>query len=385
MKFMGYKRENGTFGVRNHILILPSVVCSSHVADKIAKSVNGAVSFYHVNGCGQLGIDREQTRNTLIGAGKNSNVAAVLVIGLGCESLPAEKLYSEIKTNKKKAAYINIQEEGGTLKTIEKGIKIASSWVKNIKDEERILVDISELTIGLECGGSDATSGLFANPVLGYVSDLVVMKGGTSILSETTELIGAEHILARKACSKEVADKIFWIVDNIEKKAKDMNVDIRCTQPSPGNQKGGITTIEEKSLGCISKAGNSIINEVVDYAIPPRKKGLVMMDTTGFDVESVTGMISSGAQIILFTTGRGTPLGSPIAPVIKITGNNKTYMKMSDDIDFNAGVLINGKETVEKIGTLLFKELILVASGKKTKAEELGHHEVGITRIGPSI
>jgi len=385
MKFMGYKRENGSFGVRNHILILPSVVCSSNVADKIAKRIKGAVPFCHVNGCGQLGIDLEQTRNTLIGAGKNPNVAAVLIVGLGCEALGAEDLYIAIKASKKKVAYINIQEEGGTLKTIEKGIKIALSWVKIIEKEERIPVDISELTIGLECGGSDATSGLFANPILGYVSDLVVKKGGTSILSETTELIGAEHILAKKACSKEVADKIFLIVNNMEKKAKEMSVDIRVTQPSPGNQKGGITTIEEKSLGCIAKAGHSLIQEVVSYARTPKKKGLIIMDTTGFDVESVTAMISGGAQLILFTTGRGTPIGSPIAPVIKVTGNNDTYLKMHDNIDFSTAEMINGEKTIEMIGERLVEEVISVASGKEIKSEKLGHYEVGITRIGPSI
>jgi len=385
MKFMGYKRENSTFGVRNHILILPSVICSSHVAEKIAQNVDQAVSFTHANGCGQLGLDLEQTLNTLIGVGMNPNIAAVLVIGLGCESLPTEELYNKIKTTGKKIAYIKIQEEGGTLKTIEKGIKIASSWIEYIENEKRVPVDISELTIGLECGASDATSGLFANPVVGYVSDLIVEQGGTSIFSETTEFIGAEHILAKKACSKEIANNILSIVNKVERKIQETKVDLRGTQPAPGNMEGGITTIEEKSLGCICKGGKSIINEVIDYAMSPSKKGLIIMDTTSFDVESVTGKIAGGAQIVLFTTGRGTPVGSSIAPVIKITGNNRTYIKMSDNIDFNAGLLINLEETAEKIGEALYREVILVASGKKTKAEKLGHNEAGITRICPII
>jgi len=385
MQFMGYKRENHTYGVRKHILILSSVVCSNHIVYQIAKNVKLAVPFCHANGCGQLGIDREQTLYTLIGAGKNPNVAAVLIVGLGCESLPTEILYEAIKSTGKRVAYINIQDEGGTVKTIERGIKIASSWVEDIQKEKREPIDISELTIGLECGGSDATSGLYANPVLGYVSDIIVKHDGTSILSETPEFIGAEHILIKKACSKKIAQKIYQIVNDIEKKAKEINVDIRVTQPSPGNQKGGITTIEEKSLGCIVKAGHSLIQEVVNYARTPKKKGLIIMDTTGFDVESVTGMISGGAQLILFTTGRGTPVGSPIAPVIKVTGNNDTYLKMHDDIDFSTAELINEEKTIEMIGERLVEEIVSVASGKETKSEKLGHYEVGITRIGPSI
>jgi len=385
MKFMGYRRENGSVGVRNHILILPSVVCATHVADQIASKTKGAVAFCHSNGCGQLGIDMEQTYNTLVGIGKNPNVAAVLVVSLGCESLPTQHLYEEIKNTGKKVAYLNIQDSGGTLKTIEEGVRIISPWTKAIKKEKRIEANTSELTVGLECGGSDATSGIVANPIVGYVSDIIVNQGGTSILSETPELIGAEHILAKRTKSKEVADKIYSIVNNVEEKAKSMKVDIRGTQPSPGNIKGGITTIEEKSLGCIYKGGKSIINEVISYAIPPSKKGLIIMDTTGFDVESMIGMIAGGAQIILFTTGRGTPVGAPIAPVIKITGNYKTFEKMSDDIDFNAGTVITGEQTIEEAGEKLLKELILVASGKSTKSEVLGHKEVGITRIGPSI
>ena len=385
MKFKGFRRENGLFGVRNHILILPSVVCSNHVANKIAENNDLAVSFPHVNGCGQLGDDREQTLQTLIGAGKNPNVAAVLIVGLGCESLPTATLYDAIKSTGKKVAYINIQDEGGTVKTIEKGIKITSLWTEEILKEVRIPVNISELTIGLECGGSDATSGLFSNPVLGYVSDILVKHGGTSILSETPEFIGAEHILAKKAYSDEIAQKIYQIVKDTETRAKEMKVDIRVTQPSPGNQKGGITTIEEKSLGCIAKAGHSLIKEVMGYARISKKKGLVIMDTTGFDVESVTGMVSGGAQMILFTTGRGTPVGCPIAPVIKVTGNKETYLKMFDDIDFSAAELINNKKTIEVVGAELFKEIISIASGKKTKSERLGHYEVGISRIGPSI
>jgi len=385
MKFKGYRRENGSVGDRNHILVLPSTVCASHVADQIASKIKGSVAFCHSNGCGQLGKDMEQTYNTLVGIGKNPNVAAVLVVGLGCESLPTQRLYEEIRNTGKKVACLIIQECGGTLKTIQEGIKIISSWNKIIEKEKRIEANISELSIGLECGGSDATSGIIANPVLGYVSDIMVKLGGTSILSETPELIGAEHILARRAKTKEVADKILSIVHNVEEKAKSMKVDIRGTQPSSGNIKGGITTIEEKSLGCIYKGGKSIINEVISYAIPPSKKGLIIMDTTGFDVESMIGMIAGGAQIILFTTGRGTPVGTPIAPVIKITGNYKTFEKMSDNIDFNAGTVITGEQTIEEAGEKLLKELILVASEKNTKSEVLGHKEVGITRIGPSV
>ena len=239
--------------------------------------------------------------------------------------------------------------------------------------------------MGLECGASDATSGIAANPALGVASDMIIKEGGTSILSETTELIGAEHLIANRSKNPHVKKRIYEIVGRMHKKIETMGVDFLGGQPTPGNARGGLTTIEEKSLGCIYKAGSTQIQEVLEYGEKPRKKGLVIMDTPGHDVESITGMIAGGAQLIAFTTGLGTPVGSAIAPVIKITGNPRTYVTMKENIDIDAGTIIEGKETIECVGNRIYYEIARIASGKRTKAENLGCHEFAINRIGPSL
>jgi D-galactarate dehydratase / Altronate hydrolase, C terminus. len=241
--------------------------------------------------------------------------------------------------------------------------------------------DISELILSIECGGSDTTSGLASNPAVGYASDKLVDMGGTSIFSETTEFIGAEHILARRAVTAEVGQKILNIVKACEDKAKTMGVDMRGGQPTPGNIEGGITTIEEKSLGCIYKGGTKPIQDVLDYGEAPKGKGLYIMDTPGQDIESITGMTAGGSQIVVFTTGRGTPTGSPICPVIKVTGNPWTYENMKDNIDINAGTIVEGDQSLKEVGEIIFNEIVNVANGKLTKAEALGHREFGIYKL----
>ena len=237
------------------------------------------------------------------------------------------------------------------------------------------------MIIGTECGGSDPTSGLAANPLVGELSDRIIEMGGTSILSETTEFIGAEHILAKRAKNEEIKERIYGIIDRYEKSLESVGEKVRSGNPSPGNKAGGITTLEEKSLGCIHKGGTSIIQDVVDYAKPVEKKGLVIMDTPGNDPSSIAGMIAGGAQIILFTSGRGTPTGNPIAPVIKISGNRITYENMKDNIDIDASHVIYGPESLEELGEMILKEVIDVASGKLVKAEILGFIETSVMRI----
>jgi len=385
MTLWGYVRPDGSVGIRNHVLVMSSVVCANEVATSIANSVFGATYVVHNEGCGQLGADYEQTFRTLVGFGRNPNVASVLVVGLGCEKLDPKALAEKISTSGKKVEVLVIQEEGGTISAKERGIKIAEGLSSEASRMKRELVDLSSIVLALECGGSDATSGIAANPAMGFVSDYVVEAGGTSILSETPEFIGAEHILANRAVNEEVKRKIYEIVNKAERSALVMGVDLRGTQPTRGNIEGGITTIEEKSLGCIYKAGKSPIQGVVDYAEPPRGKGLWIMDTPGHDVQSITGMVAGGAQVVLFSTGRGTPVGCPIAPVIKITGNPVTYERMKDNIDINAGTIILGLESVKEVGLRILNELFSVINGKMTKAEALGHKEFAITRIGPTL
>ncbi len=385
MNFLGYKRPDGKVGVRNHVVLIPTVACSNEVCNAIALRVKGTISIPHQHGCAQLAFDAEQTARTLIGVGKNPNVAAVLVIGLGCEVVNSSKVASKIAESGKPVKNLVIQEVGGSPKTIKEGVKIAKGMVSFASRLKREKSRPDSLILGVECGGSDACSGLSANPALGVTSDLLIKEGGTIILSETTESIGAEHILAKRAVNKKVKEKILEIVRRTEMRALDLGLDIGKANPAPGNYEGGITTLEEKSLGCVMKGGTSKVMEVLEYSEIPTQKGLVLMDTPGHDAESVTGLIAGGTQIIAFTTGRGNPLGSPIAPVIKIASNSYLYSKMKDNMDINAGEIVTGNETIQKIGEKIFREVFRVANGKLTKSEIWGHREFAINRIGPSF
>ncbi len=382
MQFQGYRRPNGKAGVRNHVLVIPSVVCSQGAAEAITRNMKGAVYLANVFGCAQVGADREQTKRTLVGFGANPNVFAVLVVGNGCENLPAKEISEAVAPSGKRVEFIEIQEVGGTKKTIVKGRKILKEMLADAAQLQREPIEISELILATECGGSDYTSGLGSNPALGAASDLLVQAGGTVILSETTELIGAEHLLARRGRTPEIGRQVLDLIAWWEKEALATGQDIRGANPAPGNIAGGITTLEEKSLGCIYKGGTTTLEEVVKYAFPPTKKGLILMDTPGHDVDQLTGMMAGGAQIAVFTTGRGTPTGSPIAPVIKITANAETYRKMRDNIDLNVSQVINGQETVQAAGRRIFEEVIAVASGKLCKAEKLGQRDFCIFKIG---
>ncbi|MCK3747428.1 UxaA family hydrolase [Clostridioides difficile] len=382
MKFYGYKRPDGRVGIRNHILILPTSVCASDTTRIIASQVQGAVTFNNQNGCSQVHSDQQLTIDVMAGYAANPNVYGVIVVSLGCENCQNDLVVDAIKerTNKPIKTLV-IQEEHGTLKTIEKAVRYAREMAQEASLLRKEEFPISELILGTECGGSDPTSGLAANPLIGELSDKLVDLGATSILSETTEFIGAEHILARRAVNEEVKEKILHIVHRYENSLKLVGEEVREGNPSPGNIAGGLTSLEEKSLGCIHKGGHRQISEVYDYAKQIDKKGLVIMDTPGNDASSVAGMVAGGAQIVVFSTGRGTPSGNPIAPVIKITGNKITFANMEDNMDFDASPVIYGPQTMEELTDDLLNMVVDVANGKQSKAESLGYTEMAIARV----
>jgi altronate dehydratase large subunit len=385
LTFWGYPRSDGSIGVRNHVAIISSVICANTITNHIHNKVKGTIAITHALGCAQLGVDAKQTVKTIAGISLNPNIAGVLFIGLGCEQISPAILASQVEKSNRPVDTLVIQDEGGTAKSIKKGVLIAKNMVNEVSKLKREQVKLDTLIIGTECGGSDTTSGLAANPALGIAADCLLNQGGTVILSETTELIGAEHILVKRARTPEVSQKLLNKIQQKEDQAISMGVDLREGQPSPGNIEGGLTTIEEKSLGTIYKGGSSLIEDVLEYAQKPTKTGFFIMDTPGHDVESIVGMLAGGAQIIVFTTGRGSVTGSQIAPVIKITGNPRTYKKMMDDMDINAGTIITGEETVNAVGSRIFETIKQVASGDITKSELYGHNEFTITRLGPTF
>lgn len=385
MKFWGYRRRGGGIGVRNHVLVFPTVICASTVAQMISREVTGTVYVTHPHGCGHLGEEKEHMIRAMAGFCGNPNVVGVLLVGLGCELLTPDLIAEELHKTGQRFEIISIQAEGGTTNTIARGKELAARLLEEATSTKRELVDVSELIVGTHCGGSDTLSGLTANPALGVACDLLVAGGGTAMLSETAEMLGAEHILARRAANDEVRRRIWEITAATEVNMKSAGFYVLGAEPSPGNIEGGLTTLEEKSLGAIRKGGTSAITQVVKYAEKPSQKGLVIMDGPAHDVISDTGMIAAGAQVIVFTTGRGTPLGSPVAPVIKVSSNSTIYHRMKENIDINAGMILDGEESIQSIGERIFKEIIDVSLGKLTRAEILGHNEFAVHPIGPTV
>jgi altronate dehydratase large subunit len=385
MNFQGYRRPDGKAGTRNFVLVIPSVGCSQGVARDIAQGLKGVVYLPNILGCGQVGEDRMLVRKTLVGFGTHPNVFSVLIVGNGCEQLSPLEVQEAIVPSGKRVDVIVIQDIGGSRKTVALGRRIAKEMREGAAKLNREPVPLNELILGTECGGSDYTSGLASNPAVGAACDMLVAEGGTVILSETPELIGAEHLLAKRARTPEIAKQVLEAVAWWEQRAIAAGENIRKANPAPGNIAGGITTLEEKSLGCIYKAGTGPLEEVIPYASHPTRKGLVYMDTPAHDIEQLTGMVAGGVQIVLFTTGRGTPLGSPIVPVIKITGNRNTYLKLKDNMDMDVSRILEGKEKVTPAGKRIFEEVISVASGKMTKAEKQGQRDFCIFKISMNI
>ncbi len=385
MTFQGYRRSRGLPGVRNAVAVIPSVFCANTVARRIAEHVAGAIAFCHPVGCSQVGLDLELTARGLKGLGAHPNFSGVVVVGLGCERLRARELAESIAAAGKPVEMLVIQEEGDTLRAIEKGVRFAGRLAEEAARQPREAFPLSELSLGLKCGGTDATSGLAANPALGWVTDRVVDAGGRAIFTEVTELIGAEQILAGRGKTPQVAGKILTTIGAMEKRLSaataSAELQHRSALISPGNEDGGVTTVAEKALGGIYKAGTGPISGVVGYGEYPAGPGLYLLDCVGHDGEAVTGLVASGCQAVVFTTGRGTPTGFPGVPVIKITGNSATFERMKFNLDFNAGRIVEGA-TIAEVGGELLAKVLRVASGEPARAELLGHDELFcITRI----
>ncbi|WP_437203076.1 UxaA family hydrolase [Planctomicrobium sp. SH664] len=390
--FMGYRRADGRAATRNYVAIVSTVNCSAtssrYIANAFDRSilenfpnVDGVIALAHKGGCGMGfgGEDHLQLSRTLAGFAKHANIAAYLIVGLGCETGQASFLAEEFNLvqlnvpseNRKKPVIMNIQEEGGVAKTVRRGVSILKELLPEVNKAQREPIPVSEIVLGTNCGGSDGNSGVTANPALGYASDLLVAYGGTSILAETTEIYGGEHLLTRRAVSREVGEKLLERIRWWEEYSAKFGTTIN-NNPSVGNKKGGLTTIVEKSLGAIAKGGQAPLQAVYEYGEPVTKKGFVIMDTPGYDPASVTGIIAGGSNVVVFTTGRGSCLGVKPVPTIKVATNSLMYNRMVDDMDINAGTILDGEKTVEEVGHEIFESIVSVASGEKTKSEAQG-------------
>jgi altronate hydrolase len=384
--FRGYRRPNGKWGTRNYIAVLTSVNCSAtaarHIAGEVERSgvlknypnIDGVISLVHGTGCAidHQGQDYELLKRTQWGYATNPNVGGVLMVGLGCEGfqIPRWKEAYGIEESTTFRTLV-IQESGGTRKTVEKGVQAIIDMLPAVNDVKREDAPASELMLALQCGGSDGYSGITANPALGVAVDLLVAQGGTAILSETPEIYGAEHLLTRRAETPEIGQKLVERIRWWEGYTARNNMRMD-NNPSPGNKAGGLTTILEKSLGAAAKGGSTNLMGVFEYAEAVTQRGLVFMDTPGYDPVSATGQVAGGANILCFTTGRGSAFGSKPTPSIKLSTNNFLYEQMRDDIDINCGDILDGVSHEEK-GRQIFEEIIRVASGARTRSEELGY------------
>ena len=382
MEFWGYRRAEGRAGIRNHVLILPSCVCGSESARIVASQVRGAVNIVFNTGCSDVQANTDMSQKVLTGFACNPNVYGVVIIGLGCETVGHRQLREKIqKMTSKPVVSFGIQEEGGTLKTIEKAVRAAREMAAEAAMQPKEKFDISELLLGIECGGSDATSGLASNPAVGELSDLLVDMGASTIMSESIEWIGGEHVLAKRAATPEIHNQIIEVCRAYEEHLKAAGQDCRAGQPTPGNKAGGLSTLDEKSLGCIRKGGTRPIVEVLQQAERPTKHGAIVMATAGFDISSVTSMVAGGCNAVIFSTGRGTPTGNAIVPVLKVTGNERTYKMMDDNMDVDLSAIIRGEKTYQEMGREMLNDIEAMCNGKMTKAETYGFSDIAVDHV----
>lgn len=385
--FLGYPRASGRVGTRNYIAVAAASNCAAHTVELVERSfenealppnVDGVVGFPFGDGCAHaIGPDTEQLRRTILGVLDHPNIYGAALIGLGCETNQVSAYPDTPRLRR-----LTLQESGGTRATVEAARREIRRMIEAAAAEKRVETPASKITLGLNCGGSDSFSGVTANPALGVCSDRLAALGATAVLAETTEIFGAEHLLVRRSRNRAVAEKLLAVIGRYKKylnqfgESFDDNV-------SPGNKEGGLTNILEKSLGAVAKGGTSPLMDVVDFAERITAPGLVFMNTPGYDPVSLTGLAAGGVNLIAFTTGRGSAIGFPSIPVIKIASNPSTWNRMRDNMDVNAGAIAEGERTVQEVGAGIFEMVLRVASGERTAAERLGHNEFVPWRIGP--
>lgn len=389
LSFKGYKRENGEVGIRNELWIIPTVFCVNHVAKELElyansilekfKNVDRAIALSHPYGCSQMGEDQKTTQKVLASLAKHPNAGAVIIIGLGCENNNLNEFKKFLDLNDTRLLFLNAQDVEDEVETGEALVNQALTFANNAVRED---IPISKLKIGLKCGGSDGLSGITANPLIGKLSDLIVGAGGISVMTEVPEMFGAEQLLMNRCKDEDVFNKCINLINNF-KAYFTAHGQVVSENPSPGNKAGGITTLEDKSLGCVQKGGSATVNDVIDYASQATVAGLNLLQGPGSDGVSCTALACAGCHIILFSTGRGTPFAT-VVPTIKISTNNALYEKKSNWIDFNAGEIVNGAK-IDDVANQLLEYVISIASGSMSKSEQRGIHEIIIWKDGVTL
>ena len=379
----GYRRADGTYGVRNLVVVISTADNSNFIARKVSQAVKGTIPLCPCFGRGEIGGDMEQHIRTMAGMGSNPNVHSAVVVSL--EPVIAEKIADQIRRTGKEAAVFCIDECGDTIHCVEQAVRAAEKMVIRASMEERAEAGMEHLMLGVECGGSDTTSGIVSNPALGYVADKLVELGGTVIMSETTEWMGAEEYLVKRAVSREVGEKIVKAVQWYEDYIQSIGVDLNGFNPAPDNIKGGLSTIEEKALGSVKKGGSKAIEEVLSYSQRPEGNGLYLMDAPTGGGENTTGLSAAGCQLILFSTGKGNPMGNPVAPTVKVTGNARTAAAAAYNIDVDLSAVLTEERTADWAGEKLYAQTVQYANGKMTTSEVLDEVEIAVSRSGFTV
>ena len=397
MRFQGYRRKNGSVGIRNSVAVIATTGCINELPTLISRGIPGAIPLGHNLSCSHLGDDLKRSTWTLTNLVGNPNIFGAVLVGMGCEQMSPEKIYQDIQKLDKPVELLTLKEVEDWDELVRRGRNAAQKMSKEASKQQRQEAELGEMRLAIKCGGSDTTSGVVSNPVAGFVADRIISEGGTVVFTETPEILGAEHVLAKRAINKAVAERVLAAARNKERRIMEMGVDLRGSEPTPANIQGGLTTIEEKSLGAIIKAGSTALQGVLDYGERPSGKGLYFMDGPARTAELLVGIVAAGCQVMVFSMGGGlpsllpmlpaAPARFPLMPVIKMSGNPDGYEKRKDIVDIYVGNIVEAEETIEQAGERLLREVIAVASGEKQTIFEKGTYDepLLIQIDGPSL